>query len=291
MTDWGVWRQSFKETFGTASMLVVDVVRELWPYGVRAVGAIAILVIGIYCSRKIAEWMRAGFERARIEPTLRSAFHSLVRYGVVLITFVAALNQFGVDTAALVAILGAAGLAIGLALQGTLTNVAAGVMILLLRPFKVGHYVSVSDGVEGYVDSIDLFNTEFVSFNNVYVAVPNSKIWGSTIINFSANSVRAVAVKHFFKIETEVTRVREAFIEIMSADSRILPSPEPFVYLHVCGWNHVEIVSKCYVRVADFWDVLFDLQEKLSETAREKGFERPEQMPNMQLPVLNYNMQ
>ncbi len=268
--------------------LLIEGLEKLVPYGLRAIGAIAILVIGIYLSRKLSAWMRTGFERARVEPTLRSAFHSLIRYTVIAVAFVAALNQFGIDTAALIAVLGAAGLAIGLALQGTLTNVAAGVMVLLLRPFKVGHYVSVADGVEGYVDAIDLFTTEFVTFNNVYISVPNSKIWGATIINYTSNSVRAVTIKHFFCIDTDVEAVRKLFVNLMKEHASVLHVPEPYVYLHACGWNHVEITSKCYVRTEDFWDVLFILQEKLVSAARENGFKRPDQLPNPHLPVLNY---
>ena len=171
----------------------MDMIVELGTqYGLNIVFAILILIIGFWIAGRIKNMvLKACSKSATIDNTLGAFFSSLARYVVIIFTILAVLDRFGVETASLIAILGAASLAIGLALQGTLSNVAAGVMLLIFRPFKVGEFVDIG-GHAGTVKALGLFVTEMATGDNVKIIVPNSQIWGSAIKNFSANDTRRV---------------------------------------------------------------------------------------------------
>ena len=164
----------------------------LTTYGLRIIGAIIILIIG----RMIAAWAYKGVDRwltktGKVDATLRPFLASLARYFVLIVTVLAVLSQFGIETTSLIAVFGAAGLAIGLALQGTLSNIAAGVMLLIFRPFKTGDYVEAA-GIAGTVQSITIFVTELATPDNVQILAPNSQVWGAIVKNYSHHSTRRV---------------------------------------------------------------------------------------------------
>jgi small conductance mechanosensitive channel len=200
-------------------------------YGLGALGGIVLLVVGW----KIASWasraVDAGLARVNTtDLTLRRFIASVVRYVILTFTILPVLSQFGVQTTSLIAVFGAAGLAIGLALQGTLANLAAGVMILIFRPFKIGDEVEAG-GHKGTVESIDLFVTELRSPDNLQLLVPNGKIWGTAVTNFSVHATRRVDLKLVLDNTVDLDRAITTVREILAKDSRTLASPTPVVML------------------------------------------------------------
>jgi small conductance mechanosensitive channel len=248
----------------------------LAPISIRFLIGIGILVIGIFLARKFSSIASQAFDKAKIDPALKTVLLSIIRYTIIIVALFLLLSQVGVETGTLIAVFGAAGLAIGLALQGTLANIASGVMLLILRPFKIGHHVNVADGIEGFVEKIDLFTTELVTFNNVYISIPNSKIWGTIITNYSNYTVRAAALRHFLHIDADHNLAMQIILNVLRNDQRVLLTPEPFVFIHTIGKAHIELISKGYVRNSEFWDIIFDLQQAIKESLDEAGIKRPQ---------------
>lgn len=232
-------------------------------YGLSVIGAIVILVIGFV----LAGWVRRSVDRGlskfrKVDETLRSFFSSLAYYAVVIFTVIAVLSQFGVQTTSFIAVLGAAGLAIGLALQGTLSNVAAGVMLLLFRPFKIGDYIEAG-GLAGTVKSISLFVTELATPDNVQIIAPNAQLWGSAIKNYSFHPTRRVDIVIGIAYEDEIDKALAAIIDEAKKDSRVIAEPAPMAAVTDLGDSSVNFVVRVWCNAADFWGVKFDLTKNL----------------------------
>ncbi|MGF1628805.1 MAG: mechanosensitive ion channel family protein [Kiloniellaceae bacterium] len=232
-------------------------------YGLSVIGAIVILVIGFV----LAGWVRRSVDRGlskfrKVDETLRSFFSSLAYYAVVIFTVIAVLSQFGVQTTSFIAVLGAAGLAIGLALQGTLSNVAAGVMLLLFRPFKIGDYIEAG-GLAGTVKSISLFVTELATPDNVQIIAPNAQLWGSAIKNYSFHPTRRVDIVIGIAYEDEIEKALAAIIDEAKKDSRVIAEPAPMAAVTDLGDSSVNFVVRVWCNAADFWGVKFDLTKNL----------------------------
>ena len=220
---------------------------EHWvlPGGMRLVGAAAIVIVGSYLAGYLGRLTRYAAERVHVDPTLRGALGSLVHYTLMVFTFVAALRQFGVDTTAFVAVLGAAGLAIGLSLQGTLSNVAAGALLLLLRPFSIGDAVRVSTGIEGNVKRVDLFTSELITPDGVHISLPNAAIWGAMISNFSHAPVRTVVVRFYVACTADLRRALQVLQETADAEPGFLREREaPVADVDKNTTGHVELVIR-----------------------------------------------
>ena len=199
-------------------VLQAQVTAILANYGFDVVGAVVILVIGWILAGWIGGGVRKALNRVSwMDNTIRPIFASVARYLVMIITLIAVLNQFGVQTASVIAVLGAAGLAVGLALQGTLSNVAAGVMLLFLRPFRTGDYVEVG-GKGGTVKEVSLFATELATADNVYISVPNSSIFGNTITNFSHHQTRRLDIPVGIGYGADIDRAFEVLLKVTADD-------------------------------------------------------------------------
>ena len=187
---------------------------------------------------------------------------------------IAVLSQFGVQTASLIAVFGAAGLAVGLALQGTLSNVAAGVMLLLFRPFKVGDYID-GGGVSGTVKVISLFVTELATPDNVQIIAPNSQMWGTAIRNYSFHNTRRVdflvGIDYGDNIDTAMATIRR----VSGADTRVHRDPEPFVVVGELGDSSVNLIVRLWVNAADYWGVKFNLTKAFKEQLEADGITIP----------------
>jgi len=192
--------------------------------GLRFIAAIAILAVGWMLATYVKRWVMAGLEHLPIDLTLKPLLASLFRYAVLVLTFILVLGQFGVQTTGLIAVMGAAGLAIGLALQGTLSNVAAGVMLLILRPFRVGQFVEISNH-QGAVREIGLFTTILVTRDMTYVSIPNSAVFGGTIINYTREPHRRVDFTVPVDIVNDVELVEKAIAGALTANAHVLKSP------------------------------------------------------------------
>lgn len=232
-------------------------------YGLSVVGAIVILIVGFV----VAGWVRKSVNRGlskfrRVDETLRHFFSSLAYYAVIVFTIIAVLSQFGVETTSFIAVLGAAGLAVGLALQGTLSNVAAGVMLLLFRPFKTGDYIE-GGGLAGTVKSISLFVTELATPDNVQIIVPNSQLWGSAIKNYSFHATRRVDISIGIAYEDEIEKALAAIIDEAKKDSRVLADPAPMAAVTDLGESSVNFTLRVWCNAGDFWPLKFDLTKNL----------------------------
>jgi small conductance mechanosensitive channel len=245
-------------------------------YTPGVLGGIAILIIGWMVSKIVARSLRAALGRfERVDATLRNFFVSLVRYIILIFTVLAVLSAFGVQTASLIAIFGAAGLAVGLALQGTLSNVAAGVMLLLFRPFKVGDYIDGGGGAAGTVKDLSLFITELATPDNVQVIVPNSLLWGATLKNYSFHPTRRVDFQLGISYDDSIGTAFETIHEIIAADPRIHAEPAPQVVVGELADSSVNIIVRIWSQSSDYWGLKFDLTKRFKEGLEAKGLTIP----------------
>ena len=250
------------ETMQTAIDQAITLITE---YGLDVVGAIVILVLGLIVSGWVSRAVRSGLSRVKsVDSMLRGFFASMAKYFVIAITLIAVLERFGVETTSFVAVLGAAGLAIGLALQGTLSNVAAGVMLLLFRPFKVGDYVEVA-GLSGTVADVSLFTTELTTSDNVQIVTPNSDIWGTAIKNFSHHATRRVQLIVGIGYGDDMDKAIEVIKGVISAEERIHAEPAPFVAVSNLGDSSVDITIRVWCDAANFWPLSFTLPKAVKE--------------------------
>ncbi len=244
-------------------------------YALDVIGAFVIIILGFMA----AGWARRVVERAfnrgkRADPTLARFFGSLVRYAVIAFVVIAALQQFGVEATSLVAVFGAAGLAIGLALQGTLSNVAAGVMLLMFRPFKIGDFVDVA-GQAGTVKEIGLFTTEMATGDNVKIVMPNGQIWGQAIKNFSANPTRRVDLVMGIDYGDDINTAMATIRRVIGEESRAHDDPEPVVVVGELADSSVNLIVRVWCDAGDYWGVRWDLTKKLKEQLEADGISIP----------------
>ena len=243
---------------------------------VNVVAALLILVVGWI----VANWAGAAVRRAtdrdeRFDRTLATVFGRLVRWGILAFTVIAVLGQFGVQTASIIAVLGAAGLAVGLALQGALSNVAAGLMILGLRPFRLGDAVDIG-GTLGTVEDIGLFSTRLTTFDGVVVHQPNSNVWGSSEIkNFSQSRLRRVDLTVGIGYGDDIPRAFEIAQAVLAADPRVLQEPETLVAVDSLGADSVNLLIRGWTQPADFFATKLDLTRAVKERLDEAGIGIP----------------
>ncbi|MGE4313246.1 MAG: mechanosensitive ion channel family protein [Pseudobdellovibrionaceae bacterium] len=241
--------------------------QEYLPYitemGLRAISALLILIGGWILGRWASSRIK-GFKR--FDATLKAFLAGLAKYAILAVAFVTVLAQFGVETASLLAVMGAAGLAIGLALQGTLSNVAAGVMMLVLRPFNVGDYITAGS-IGGTVQSLNLFTTELSTPDNVYIAAPNSQIWDSEIYNYSRNPLRRLDVQCGIGYGEDINKAFKVFQDVVDQDERLVQTEEkkPIVMVDSLGDSSVNVTARVWMKSSDYWQVKWDLTKGIKE--------------------------
>ena len=243
-------------------------------YGGQALGAIATLVIGYLLARLVRRLVKRWLARTDLALALQRFVTQITYVGILVFAIVASLARFGIQTTSFVAILGAAGFAIGFALQGSLANFAAGVLLLVLRPFKIGDFVEAG-GVSGSVQDIQLFTTVLATPDNVKVMVPNAQIYGGVIRNYNAYETRridlVVGIGYGDSIEEGFAAAQAA----MTSDDRVLEDPAPQVMVRELADSSVNLNLRLWVNGADYWNVLFDLTRSVKETFDERGIEIP----------------
>lgn len=236
--------------------------------------ALLIFVIGKMIARIVASLLAKAMQKSKIDETL-VLFAKNVSYAIMMVVVViAALSKLGLNTTSLVAVLGAAGLAIGLALQGSLSNFAAGVLLILFRPFKVGDFVDAG-GVKGTVKDIDVFTSTLFTPDNVCMVVPNSNITGSNIINYSKNSTRRVDLVMSVSYSDDLQLAKQVIEEVLKAEPRVLADPAYTVAVSELAESSVNIVVRPWVNAADYWGVYFGLTESLKLALEAKGLTIP----------------
>jgi small conductance mechanosensitive channel len=255
----------------TASQQIVFFVTT---YGIKIIGAIVILILGRIAAGIGRRIVGRILEKAETDPAIISFVRSLTYILILVFAVLAALAKFGIQTASFVAILGAAGFAVGFALQGSLANFAAGVLILALRPFKVGDYI-MGAGQAGTVKDISLFTTELSTPDNVKILVPNGKLFGDVITNWSVYDTRRVDLVIGIGYASNIQKAYEVIEGLMKEDSRILTDPAPQIAVSELADSSVNFVVRPWVNRADYWNVKFDLTRKIKEAFDANGIEIP----------------
>jgi small conductance mechanosensitive channel len=243
-------------------------------YGIKVIGAIAIFVIGKWVAKKLTGLIKKLMERGEIDTTLSAFIASVIDILLMVVVVLAAINNLGIDTTSFIAILGAAGLAIGLALQGTFGNIGAGVILILFRPFEVGNFVSVA-GESGTVEAITLFNTTLLTPDNKVILIPNSAVASGNITNFSKKEERRVDFVFGIGYDDDLKLAKATLQEIIDADARILKDPASFIGVGELADSSVNFTVRVWVKAADYWGVHFDTIEKVKLTFDEKGISIP----------------
>ncbi len=250
--------------------LIADMVTA---WGLKVIGAIVVFAVG----RFVAKWARRAMsrvlEKGNVDDTLVPFLTGMTYYLLMAFVVVAVLGMMGIQTASMIAVLGAAGLAVGLALQGTLGNFASGVMLLVFRPFRVGDFIEAA-GVAGSVEAISIFTTRLNTPDNVGIVIPNSAVWGSTIKNYAANDTRridlAIGISYDDDIGLAIRTIEQAL-----QDPRLLQDPAPTIAVSELGDSSVNIVVRPWCNREDYWGVRFDLTRRIKEDLERAGCSIP----------------
>lgn len=244
------------------------------PLALKILAAVAILVLGRILVGVVTGVVRRMLERHKVEATLSKFLVSLTRIALMTFVIIAAIRALGVETTSFIAVIGAAGLAIGLALQGSLANLASGVMLVLFRPFKVGDYVEAG-GTAGTVDVIHIFSTVLTTPDNKKVILPNGKITADNITNYSAMDTRRIDLVFGIGYDDDLKKAKTVLEGILREDERILEDPAPTVAVMELGDRSINFAVRPWVRTADYWSVYFDINEKVKLTFDREGISIP----------------
>lgn len=244
-------------------------------FGLDLLGAVLILIVGWWAAGRAAALVRHSLKNTKfVDATLKPLASSIVRYVILIFVIIAVLSNFGVETTSIIAVLGAAGLAIGLALQGTLSNIAAGVMILILRPLKIGEFIEAGS-ISGTVVEITLFTTLLATPDGVFISAPNSQIWNSAIKNYSRNPTRRLDIKVGIAYDDDVDAALEFLKNLVASDKRVLKDPEPMSFVATLGESSVDLTARGWVATSEFWPTFFDLTRKSKTELEAAGFSIP----------------
>jgi small conductance mechanosensitive channel len=243
-------------------------------YGVPVLAAAVVLLVGWWISSRARGLIKRSLEAAKMDKSLAGFLSNLAYFGLLSFFVIAALQKLGVSTASFVTVVGAAGLAIALSLQGSLSNFAAGVMLLIFRPFTVGHYIEGA-GESGTVQKIEIFTTTLLTPDNKEVILPNSAVISSAITNYSSTGTRRVDLVVGVGYDDDLKQVRSVLEEIVASEEKILEDPAVTIAVSELGDNSVNFVVRPWVKVEDYWDVYFSLTEKFKLRFDEQGISIP----------------
>lgn len=246
----------------------------LTQWGLKVVGAIALLIVGRMVAGMLRKITRRAMKKADVDATLIPFISSMVYYLALAVVLIAVLGLFGIQTTSLIAILGAAGLAVGLALQGTLSHFASGIMLLIFRPFQVGDLVEVG-GTTGTVEQIGVFTTTMRSVDNVKITVPNSQVYGSTIKNMNGYETRRVDMVMGVSYDDDLGLAMETMRRVIQGDDRVLTDPEPQIAVAELGDSSVNFVVRPWCKAEDYFGVKFDLTRRFKEELERAGCSIP----------------
>jgi small conductance mechanosensitive channel len=243
-------------------------------YALNIIGALLIFIVGKWLARRISNLLSKLLVKNNFDLALVSFLTHLTYYALVVLVVVAAAGRLGINTASFLTVIGAAGLAVGLALKDSLSNFAAGVMIVLFRPFTIGDVVSTA-GITAKVEKITIFNTHFCSPDNQLIIVPNNKIIADIITNINVKDTRRVDLTVGISYSDDMAETKEILARLAKEDSRILADPAPFIAVAELADSSVNLVFRPWVKTADYWDVRFDLTEKIKNRLDEAGISIP----------------
>jgi len=243
-------------------------------YGLKIVVALIILFVGRWAAKAARRLIRNVMEKANVDPTLTSFVSNLAYVAFFAFVIIAALGQLGIQTTSFIAVLGAAGLAVGLALQGSLANFASGLLMIIFRPFEAGHYIEGA-GQSGTVEEIHIFTTQLKTPDNKTVIIPNGKLMGDSIVNYSAKDTRRVDLVVGVGYDDDLRHVREILQGILDEDDRIFKDPAPLIAVKELADSSVNFVVRVWVKTGDYWGVHFDTTEKVKTRFDAEGISIP----------------
>ncbi|MCI4406384.1 MAG: mechanosensitive ion channel [Sulfuricurvum sp.] len=243
-------------------------------YGLKLLGALVIFFVGKWIVRKLIALMRKGMVKSRVDETLISFATNAIYVALMVAVLVAAASNLGIDTTSFVAVFGAAGLAIGLALKDTLANVGSAVLIIFFRPFKVGDFIEVS-GVMGTVKIINLFSTTLTTADNRSIIIPNGTLIGGNIINYTGNSTRRIDMVFDIDYKDDLRLAKEVIMNILLSNPKVLSEPAPVVAVGALAMNSVQIFARPWVKVEDYWDAMFEMTEAVKLEFDKNGISIP----------------
>lgn len=243
-------------------------------YLLKLLFAIVVFVIGSWLVKRLSNVLKKTMVARKLDPMIASFACNIIYYALFAMVIIAALGQLGVQTASFVAIIGAAGLAIGFALQGSLSNFASGVLIILFRPFKIGDYIEAA-GTAGIVNEISIFSTILKTPDNKTVIVPNSAVTGNNIVNFSAEKLRRVDITVGVSYSSDIQLVKQILHDIAAADPRVLKDNDITVGVSALADSSINLVFRVWVNTADYWPVFFDLNEAIKKQFDKNGIAIP----------------
>ena len=265
---------SLETSLGEMSVFSQELLAIALSSSVNILAGLGTIIIGFWLSSKASGMVRKQMSTLqRVDKTLAPILASIIRYAGFILTLVVALGQFGIQTTSIIAVLGAAGLAIGLALQGTLSNVASGIMLLLLRPFSVGDWIE-TNSISGTVREIGLFATQIDTFDNIYITVPNSSIWSATIINNSRHQIRRMDLDIGIGYNSDLNKVEKALMTL-TKDKRILSDPEPQFLVVDYADSAILVRLRLYAQYEDFFALNWELKRRLKPLLDAHNIEIP----------------
>ncbi|MEO0466897.1 MAG: mechanosensitive ion channel domain-containing protein [Pseudomonadota bacterium] len=244
-------------------------------WGTSLLLAIIIFIVGSWVAGRVGKFVTGiGARYDQLDDTLFKFLGSVAKWIILAFVIIAVLNQFGVQTASIIALLGAAGLAVGLALQGALSNLAAGVMLMVFRPYKVGDFIDAA-GRFGNVSEIGLFTTILNTFDNQHIIVPNSQIWGEQIVNHSHHPVRGVDMVFGISYDSSIDTARQAIAEVFADHPLILEDPAPFIEVSTLNDSSVDFITRPFVKGEHYFDVIYSVPELVKKKLDSVGVEIP----------------
>jgi small conductance mechanosensitive channel len=253
-------------------------------YSFSAIGAVILLIVGYLVAGLAERSVYAGLGHIHgFDETLRHFFSKIIRYAILILVVIMVLGQFGVQTASIIAAIGAVGLAIGLALQGTLQNIAAGIMLLALRPFRIGEYVEVG-AIAGTIEEIGLFATKLRTADGVYVLAPNSTLWNQPVRNFTRNGVRRTDVTLNIGSSNDIDRAQKTLLAIAGSEKRIRREPAPLAFVAGLGDTTVSLTLRYWTSAADYFSTQIDMTKRARQAFDSEGISIPLPPPEVPPP-------
>jgi len=253
----------------------MDQVGAYGPLIINAVKAVVVLIIGWIVAGMVSGLVRRRIvSHPQIDDTIGGFAASIVRWLILLVTLIAVLQLFGIEATSLVAVLGAGTLAIGLALQGTLSDVAAGVMLIIFRPYKIGQFVDIG-GTSGTVKDLNIFVTELVTPDNVQIIMPNGQAWGAVVTNFSAHDTRRLDLTFGIDYGDDADKAIQIILDVANADERVHKDPEPWVRVTNLGDSSVDLGVRLWCEAGDYWELRFHMLKAVKEAFDAGGVSIP----------------
>lgn len=268
-------KESVEQLFSVDYSQLIDKLLEgALVVGLKIIAALVIYYIGRWIVRRVMKFMDKIYEKKSVEKSLRSFLSGVVKVLLYVVIVLIIIQVLGINTTSLVAMLASAGLAIGMALSGTLQNFAGGVMILLLRPYRIGDYID-AQGEEGTVRKIGLFSTEIITVDNRIIYIPNSTISTSVIDNYSTSEMRRVDWTVSVEYGTDPEKVRKVLVDMLKSDSRVAADPAPVVFLVNLADSSVDFSARAWCKNEDYWGLKFDIQERIYVELPKNGINFP----------------